>query len=112
MLDERAATTNKVAWESITATGPKTYWVGHARWVRSSDGKVWTTSGVSAGTDGFLAFLDHVYGNGDDGVPIVDAVCASMEYTRVKDPANDPWAVVHGVSDVPPKSWPTGSKDE
>ena len=106
VLDERAATTNKVAWKSMTSTGPNTYWIGHARWVRSSDGKVWTTSGVSAGTDGFLAFLDEVYGKDKDGVPFVDAVCASMEYTRVSNPANDPWADVHNMADVPPQGWP------
>jgi putative intracellular protease/amidase len=52
------ATTNKQAWAKITSKtiSAATYWVAHARWVKSSD-KIWTTSGVSAGTDGFVAWI-------------------------------------------------------
>lgn len=33
LLDGHHATTNKAAWKAITPLGPRTYWVGHARWV-------------------------------------------------------------------------------
>jgi transcriptional regulator GlxA family with amidase domain len=68
----------------------------------SDDGKIWTSSGVSAGTDCFLSFLEKVYGGDDSGVSFADQVSAGMEYTRVKDWKNDPWAEVHHVQDVPP----------
>ena len=107
MLDERAATTDKQAWKSVTDTGPRTYWVSHARWVVSANKKVWTTSGVSAGTDGFLAFLDHVYqpANWEGVDKCGDQICRAMEYTRVRSPQDDPWADVNGVEDVPPEAW-------
>jgi putative intracellular protease/amidase len=44
VLDGRRATTNKKAWDSITAYGPNTTWVSPARWV--VDGNIWTSSGV------------------------------------------------------------------
>jgi len=47
VLDGRRATTNKDAFEWVKSLGPRTTWVPSARWVR--DGKVWTSSGVSAG---------------------------------------------------------------
>lgn len=31
VLDGQAATTNKVAWKSMTPLGRKTHWIGHAR---------------------------------------------------------------------------------
>lgn len=60
VLDGKRATTNKSAWESVTSTNDKVDWIGHARWV--VDGKICTTSGVSAGVDGMLGFVDYVYG--------------------------------------------------
>lgn len=50
ILDGERATTNKKAWPRVTPHGPKTHWVAKARWVES--GRVWTTSGVTAGIDG------------------------------------------------------------
>ena len=45
VLDGRRATTNKNAWATITAQGPKVRWVSPARWVE--DGNIWSSSGVS-----------------------------------------------------------------
>lgn len=45
VLDGRRATTNKNAWELVTAHGDNVTWVAPARFVR--DGNVWTSSGVS-----------------------------------------------------------------
>lgn len=47
VLGGRRATTNKAAWAWATSHGDNVTWVPAARWVE--DGKVWTSSGVSAG---------------------------------------------------------------
>lgn len=47
VLAGRRATTNKGAWASVTSQGTNITWVPTARWVE--DGKVWTSSGVTAG---------------------------------------------------------------
>ena len=90
------ATTNKLAWKTITtkSTSAATYWVAHARWVKSSD-KIWTTSGVSAGTDGFVAWMKAVYGEA-----VGTKACQWMEYIADTDPCNDMFS--KGLKDVPP----------
>ena len=60
VLDGRNATTNKRAYTSVVATNDKVNWVPEARWV--TDGNIWTTSGVSAGIDGIIAFIKCIYG--------------------------------------------------
>lgn len=72
-LDGVYATTNKVAWKYVTPKGPSTYWVGDARWV--DQGTIWTTSGVSAGTDGMIAWLSKTYGQ-----DVAEEVSFGMEY--------------------------------
>ncbi|KAL9041213.1 MAG: hypothetical protein Q9214_004185 [Letrouitia sp. 1 TL-2023] len=100
VLDGHRATGNKALWETLTPLGPKTHWVAHARWVVS--GNIWTTSGVSAGTDGMVAFLASVYDEAE--YPgLVQAVVNSMEYNRVTDAADDPFAKVFHAEDVLPK---------
>jgi putative intracellular protease/amidase len=47
VLSGRRATTNKGQWNWVTSHGTGITWVPTARWVQ--DGKVWTSSGVSAG---------------------------------------------------------------
>jgi transcriptional regulator GlxA family with amidase domain len=76
-------------------TSAATYWVAHARWVKSSD-RVWTTSGVSAGTDGFVAWIKDVYGE-----KVGTEACQWMEYSADTDPDNDPFTGKN--KDVPPK---------
>jgi len=61
VLDGKHATINKRAWDQTIALGPKVKWVPQARWI--SDGNIWTTSGVAAGTDGFLAWIEAIYGS-------------------------------------------------
>lgn len=95
VLDGHKATTNKKAWARVTPEGPKTHWIARARWVTS--GNVWTSSGVSAGTDGMVAFIGAVYG--DD---VADRVCDVIEYERVKDSGDDPFADSNGCKDLPP----------
>ncbi|KAK3113103.1 hypothetical protein LTR53_009920 [Teratosphaeriaceae sp. CCFEE 6253] len=95
VLDHQEATTNKQAWRYVTPLGTKTYWKADARWVVS--GNIWSTSGVSAGTDGMIAWLSHMLPD-----KIVEQVVNSMEYNRVSDPADDPFCKVNDCHDVPP----------
>lgn len=85
VLDGRRATTNKLAWEATTALRPQVDWVHRARWV--NDGNIWTSSGISAGIDVTFAWIADVYG--DD---VAKDIADRMEYTRVTDPDNDPFA--------------------
>eukprot|EP01113_Clastostelium_recurvatum_P030248 TRINITY_DN3666_c0_g1_i1.p1 TRINITY_DN3666_c0_g1~~TRINITY_DN3666_c0_g1_i1.p1 ORF type:complete len:238 (+),score=32.77 TRINITY_DN3666_c0_g1_i1:154-867(+) len=95
VLDGLRATSNKQGWSSLHAPwAGKTYWVAHARWVVGSP-KVWTTSGVSAGTDGFIAWIKEVYGE----VYGVKA-CEWMEYIPNTNPSTDPFSTK--LQDIPP----------
>lgn len=85
VLDGRRATTNKLAWKETVALRPEVRWVHRARWVE--DGKVWTSSGISAGIDVIFAWMRAVYGD-EVGREIADR----MEYTPVMDPSDDPFA--------------------
>ncbi|MBO1765069.1 DJ-1/PfpI family protein, partial [Escherichia coli] len=60
VLDGRRATTNKRAFNTVKATHPKVDWVAKARWV--ADGNIWTSSGISAGTDLAFAWIAEVFG--------------------------------------------------
>jgi len=97
VLDGCRATTNKAAWKTVTPFGPRTHWVARARWV--DDGKVWTTSGVSAGMDGMVAFLMGVYAGNEE---VVRGLVDGMEYVWQEDAAGDPWGEKLGLVDVLP----------
>jgi hypothetical protein len=81
---------------SVTSktTSHKTYWVAKARWVANR--KVWTSSGVSAGTDAVIAWMSQVYGE-----DVAAKTCIWMEYNRETDPSNDPFAAIYDCKDVP-----------
>ncbi|KAJ7660014.1 class I glutamine amidotransferase-like protein [Mycena olivaceomarginata] len=50
VLDGKRATTNKLFYRTIVAaTSKEVEWVPEARWVVAEGGKVWTSSGVTAG---------------------------------------------------------------
>lgn len=93
ILDGRNATTNKASWAATVALGPKVNWVAPARWV--VDGNIWTSSGISAGIDATLAFIEKVYGE-----KAAEKVTNYMEYDRQQDSAWDPYAHVFNVSSV------------
>lgn len=97
VFDGRRATTNKETWKLVTAYGPKTHWVGQARWVVSDN--IWTTSGVSAGIDGMVAWVAHLFPKN-----AVKHVVNSMEYNREEDSSNDPFGKIYDVQDVLPTS--------
>jgi transcriptional regulator GlxA family with amidase domain len=95
ILDGQTATTNKAFWTQITSDGSKTHWIAKARWVTS--GRVWTTSGVTAGIDGMLALIAEVWDE-----ETAEEVTASIEHNRAKDPGEDPWAGKYGCEDILP----------
>ncbi len=90
VLDGKNATTNKLSWTWATSTGPNVNWISHARWV--VDGNIYTTSGVSAGIDGFLAFMEDVYGSN-----ITTMISNGMEYERHTNASYDPFADLYGL---------------
>lgn len=100
LLDGRNATSNKWAWYEVTKKGPKTNWIAKARWVQ--DGNIWSTSGVTAGIDGTLAWVASVFGE-----DFATRAANGLEHIRTTDPDNDPFAEINGAVDVPPviKTW-------
>lgn len=59
VLDGRRATSNKQAFDWVSAQGPGVTWVREARWVE--DGRFFTSSGVSAGMDMALGLIAHLF---------------------------------------------------
>lgn len=86
VLDDKSATCNKVYFDMLTPNGPNTKWVRKARWVE--DGKMITSSGVSAGIDMALAVIARLWGQ-----ETAESIAAGTEYVWSKDPHNDPFAV-------------------
>lgn len=84
-LDGKNATTNKIAFDTISTGRPTVNWIRKARWV--VDGTTWTSSGVSAGTDMGRAFVAAVY-----NATVADKITRTMEYIPDLDPANDIYA--------------------
>ncbi|KAF3935468.1 hypothetical protein ABW20_dc0109799 [Dactylellina cionopaga] len=80
ILDGKRATTNKRSWAFVTQFGERVRWQPKARYVR--DGNVWTTSGISAGVDGVLGWIEYVWGSN-----ISTDVTNVMEWNKVG--AND-----------------------
>jgi len=94
LLSGKRATTSKAAYKWVTDPkhGDDIQWMPSARWV--NDGKIWTSSGVSAGMDMMYAFLKHIYGDEE----WVDFVMNLIEYVPHTDPHWDPFSVVWKVS--------------
>jgi transcriptional regulator GlxA family with amidase domain len=87
ILDGRRATSNKrvFAW---TKTAPGVNWIKKARWVK--DGTIYTSSGVSAGTDMALGFVSDLLGH-----PAAKQVSTEMEYEWNEDSGNDPFSEMY-----------------
>ncbi|KAL9039742.1 MAG: hypothetical protein Q9214_004752 [Letrouitia sp. 1 TL-2023] len=93
VLDNKKATTNKKAWYDTIQLGPKVKWISHARWVEGVDGSnIWTSSGVSAGIDVILAWVQHVFGE-----EIAKNIATGIEYERHMDSTNDPFADIYSL---------------
>lgn len=90
VLDGRRATTNKMVFQWVAQQGPKVHWVKEARWVE--DGKFFTSSGVSAGTDMALAVIAKIAGS-----QISESLAVATEYEWHRDSTWDPFAKIHGL---------------
>ncbi|KAJ6500806.1 class I glutamine amidotransferase-like protein [Mycena sanguinolenta] len=90
LLAGKKATTNKAFYRTIVGATPKDIqWVPKARWV--VDGNVWTSSGVTAGCDMALAFVDHLAG------PRVARFIRGAVELREVTQEDDPFAEFHGL---------------
>lgn len=74
LLDNRKATTNKMAFSWVVKNGKDVIWDKRARWV--VDEKFYTSSGVSAGMDMTLGFLSDRH-----GVEFARKIAKEIEYT-------------------------------
>lgn len=90
VLDGKRATTNKAGFMEIKKLNPNVNWIAQARWV--ADGKVWTTSGVTAGIDGILAWVGEIY-----GAEVADIATKLLEHERNVDSSRDPYAKICGL---------------
>ncbi len=85
LLDGKRATSNKQLFALSTGISDQVEWVEAARWVE--DGKLWTSSGVSAGTDMTVAIIAKLF-----GAEAAETACKAAEYTWHRDADNDPFA--------------------
>lgn len=90
LLDGKRATTNKMAFQWVTEQGPKVEWVREARWVE--DGKLATSSGVSAGIDMALAVIAKLF-----NPTVSENLAIATEYEWHRDASWDPFAKIHGL---------------
>lgn len=86
VLKGRKATTNKAAFSLSVQQDSSVGWMKKARWVE--DGKYFTSSGVSAGTDMSLALVARIH-----GVDRARALARSLEYQWSERAGDDPFAI-------------------
>ncbi|XXH05338.1 hypothetical protein Hte_011764 [Hypoxylon texense] len=89
----RNATTNKAAfnWVKSVEHAADVNWIAKARWVVDGD-DLWTSSGVSAGTDMTLGWVEHVYGRNES-----ERIRVMMEWNALNQ-TDDPFAEIYGLS--------------
>ena len=92
VLDGLLATSNKLAFAWASAQSEKVQWQQQARWVE--DGKVFSSSGVSAGIDMALAVIAKLVSE-----QAAEDAANFAEYTWQRDADCDPFASVAGVSE-------------
>ncbi|MBD3848855.1 DJ-1/PfpI family protein [Bosea sp. SSUT16] len=90
LLDGVRATTNKRAFKWASSQGQNVQWVRQARWIE--DGKYFTSSGISAGTDMALALIVKLY-----GPERAQEVANGAEYRWNRDSLDDPFAKLNGL---------------
>ena len=86
ILDGLRATSNKAFFSIAKNQSSKVDWAESARWVE--DGKVFTSSGVSAGTDMSLALVGKIY-----GLERARTLAKQLEYQWHEDKDRDPFAI-------------------
>ena len=92
VLDGLRATSNKLAFAWASAQGEKVQWQQQARWVEN--GKVFSSSGVSAGIDMSLAVIAKLVSQ-----QAAEDAATFAEYSWQRDANCDPFASVAGVSE-------------
>ena len=85
ILDGHKATSNKLFFDRAVTQSGKVDWIREARWV--DDGKVITSSGVSAGMDMALHLVRRLYGEAR-----ARQIALGAEYIWNEDASNDPFA--------------------
>lgn len=86
LLDGLKATSNKKAFDWVQSVNPKVEWERQARWAVSE--KYYTSSGISAGMDMTLGFIQDQVGQ-EEAHKIADTI----EYSWNNDPQKDIFAV-------------------
>jgi len=84
VLDQIRATSNKLAFDWVVQQNEKVKWIRKARWVQ--DGKFYSSSGISAGIDMTLGFVNDTVGN-----EMAEKIAKGFEYIWNKDKDNDPF---------------------
>ena len=92
VLDGLRATSNKLAFAWASSQSEKVQWQQQARWVE--DGKVFSSSGVSAGIDMSLAVIAKLVSQ-----QAAEEAANFAEYSWQRDADCDPFASVVGVSE-------------
>jgi transcriptional regulator GlxA family with amidase domain len=87
VLDGHKATSNKLAFKWVTEQSTKVEWIRKARWV--DDGKVITSSGISAGIDMSLYVVLRLFGK-----ETRDELAKKAEYNLSTDSTSDPFSVL------------------
>ena len=92
VLDGLRATSNKLAFAWAASQSEKVQWQKRSRWVE--DGKVFSSSGVSAGIDMALAVIAKLVSQ-----QAAEDIATFAEYSWQRDANCDPFASVVGVSE-------------
>lgn len=82
LLDGKRATSNKLSFEWVKTSSLRTQWIEKARWV--IDGKYYTSSGISAGMDMALAFVQDRAGE-----TVARQIATRIEYRWQQDSQQD-----------------------
>lgn len=82
LLDGKRATSNKLSFEWVKTSSLQTQWIEKARWV--TDGKYYTSSGISAGMDMALAFVQDRAGE-----TVAQQIASRIEYRWQQDSQQD-----------------------
>ena len=85
LLNGRSATSNKRAFKWAVSQGKDVNWQYKSRW--TVDGKFYTSSGVSAGMDMTLGFLEDLH-----GYDFAKKVAVEIEYNWIEEKDQDPFA--------------------
>jgi len=85
LLDGKVATSNKRAFDWVKSTRQQVEWKSKARW--TVDGKFYTSSGISAGMDMALGFVNDILGR-----EYAEKIAAEMEYCWNSNPEDEQFA--------------------